>query len=52
MQWIIEEAYAQIGKTPDVIVDWGDWGKEPMMTILGQSPREVVEKVLKLLAFS
>ncbi|MEM1733490.1 MAG: bifunctional hydroxymethylpyrimidine kinase/phosphomethylpyrimidine kinase [Pyrobaculum sp.] len=52
MQWIIEEAYAQIGKTPDIIVDWGDWGKEPMMTILGQSPREVVEKVLKLLAFS
>jgi hydroxymethylpyrimidine/phosphomethylpyrimidine kinase len=50
MQWIIEEAYRQTGgKTPDLIVDLGDWGKEPMITVLGRSPREVVEKVLKLL---
>ncbi|MCI4446648.1 MAG: bifunctional hydroxymethylpyrimidine kinase/phosphomethylpyrimidine kinase [Pyrobaculum sp.] len=51
MQWIIEEAYRQTGgKTPDLIVDLGDWGKEPMITVLGRSPREVVEKVLKLLS--
>jgi predicted fused transcriptional regulator/phosphomethylpyrimidine kinase len=50
MQWIIEEAYRQTGgKTPDLIVDLGDWGKEPMITVLGRSPREVVEKVLRLL---
>jgi hydroxymethylpyrimidine/phosphomethylpyrimidine kinase len=30
-------------------VDVGDWGKEPMITVLGRSPREVVEKVLRLL---
>jgi hydroxymethylpyrimidine kinase/phosphomethylpyrimidine kinase len=51
MQWIMEEAYRQTGrKTPDLIVDVGDWGKEPMITVLGRSPREVVEKVLKLLS--
>jgi hydroxymethylpyrimidine/phosphomethylpyrimidine kinase len=50
MQWIMEEAYRQTGgKTPDLIVDVGDWGKEPMITVLGRSPREVVEKVLRLL---
>ena len=50
MQWIMEEAYRQTGgKTPDLVVDWGDWGKEAMITVLGKSPREVVEKVLKLL---
>lgn len=51
MQWIMEEAYRQTGgKTPDLIVDVGDWGKEPMITVLGRSPREVVEKVLRLLS--
>lgn len=50
MQWIIEEAYRQTGgKTPDLIVDWGDWGKEPIITILGKTPREVVEKALRLI---
>jgi hydroxymethylpyrimidine/phosphomethylpyrimidine kinase len=51
MQWIMEEAYRQTGgKTPDLIVDLGDWGKEPMITVLGRGPREVVEKVLRLLS--
>jgi hydroxymethylpyrimidine/phosphomethylpyrimidine kinase len=51
MQWIMEEAYRQTGgKTPDLIVDVGDWGKEPMITVLGRGPREVVEKVLRLLS--
>lgn len=50
MQWIIEEAYRQTGgKTPDLIVDWGDLGKEPIITVLGKNPKEVVEKVLTLL---
>ncbi len=50
MQWIIEEAYRQTdGKTPDLIVDWGDWGKEGVITVLGRSPTEVVQKVLALL---
>ncbi|ABP50500.1 MULTISPECIES: thiamine-phosphate synthase family protein [Pyrobaculum] len=37
MQWVVEEAFRQrAGATPDVIVDLGDWDKEPMITILGR----------------
>ncbi len=31
---------------PDLIYDRGDWGKEPMIRVLGTDPMNVVEKVL------
>ncbi|MFN7106037.1 MAG: bifunctional hydroxymethylpyrimidine kinase/phosphomethylpyrimidine kinase, partial [Pyrobaculum sp.] len=53
MGWIVEEAYRQTGgKTPDLIVDWGDWGKEPIITVLGKSPAEVIQKVLHIVNIS
>jgi hydroxymethylpyrimidine kinase / phosphomethylpyrimidine kinase / thiamine-phosphate diphosphorylase len=33
---------------PDLICDRGDWGKEPMIYILGTTPMSVVEKALAL----
>ena len=33
---------------PDLIYDRGDWGKEPMIRILGPTPMSVVEKALAL----
>lgn len=33
---------------PDVIWDRGDWGKEPMIRVLGTDPMNVVEKVLAI----
>jgi hydroxymethylpyrimidine/phosphomethylpyrimidine kinase len=33
---------------PDLIFDRGDWGKEPMIRVLGADPMNVVEKVLAL----
>ena len=33
---------------PDVIYDRGDLGKEPMIRILGENPREVAHNILKL----
>mgnify|MGYP001038291537 CR=1 FL=1 len=33
---------------PDLIYDEGDWGKEPMIRILGRNPQEVVGKALAL----
>ncbi len=33
---------------PDLIYDRGDWGKEPMIRVLGTDPMNVVEKVLAL----
>ena len=51
MQWVVEEAFRQTGgRAPDLIVDLGDWGKEPMITILGKDPLDVVEKLFKLIA--
>ncbi|MGC9131080.1 MAG: bifunctional hydroxymethylpyrimidine kinase/phosphomethylpyrimidine kinase [Pyrobaculum sp.] len=50
MQWVVEEALRQTGgAAPDLIVDLGDWGKEPQITVVGRTPTEVVEKVLKIL---
>jgi hydroxymethylpyrimidine/phosphomethylpyrimidine kinase len=49
MQWVVEEALSQTGgAAPDLIVDLGDWGKEPQITVVGRTPTEVVEKVLKI----
>nr|KJR74115.1 MAG: phosphomethylpyrimidine kinase [Thermoproteus sp. AZ2] len=49
MQWVAEEALRQSGgKAPDVIVDVGDWGKEPLITIVGKTPEEVVEKAKRI----
>ncbi|MDD3580083.1 MAG: thiamine-phosphate synthase family protein, partial [Desulfobacca sp.] len=33
---------------PDLIYDRGEWGKEPMIRVLGPEPMSVVEKVLAL----
>lgn len=51
MKWVVGEALSQTGGTaPDIIVDLGDWGKEPQITVVGRTPTEVVEKVLRLLS--
>ncbi|MEZ0320124.1 MAG: thiamine-phosphate synthase family protein [Pyrobaculum sp.] len=42
MRWVVEEAVRQVGKVPDVIIDLGDWGKEPMISMLGRRPDEVL----------
>jgi hydroxymethylpyrimidine kinase/phosphomethylpyrimidine kinase len=42
-------AVTKIGTPPpDLIYDRGDWGKEPMIRILGPTPMSVVEKALAL----
>jgi hydroxymethylpyrimidine kinase / phosphomethylpyrimidine kinase / thiamine-phosphate diphosphorylase len=42
-------AVLQPGETPaDLIWDRGDWGKEPMIRVLGTDPMNVVEKILAI----
>jgi hydroxymethylpyrimidine/phosphomethylpyrimidine kinase len=41
IKWGTEEAIKKIGKVPDLIYHTGDWGKEPMITILGKTAIEV-----------
>ncbi len=48
LQWGAEVAIKKIGKVPNVIYHTGDWGKEPMITVLGQTGTEVAELVVKL----
>lgn len=44
--WGIRRAVESIGGCkPDVIYHTGDWGKEPMILILGRDPLEVVDKL-------
>lgn len=47
--WGAEQAIkAAGGVVPDVIYHRGDWGKEPMITVLGRDAVEVVKKVLNI----
>ena len=48
LEWGMETVLSAGTKIPDVIYDRGDIGKEPMIRVLGQTPHEVVDKVLQL----
>ncbi len=47
--WIIEEAIKKAGKTPDIIYDKGDIGKEPMIRLFGKSATDVAAKLIKII---
>ncbi|OAG27611.1 bifunctional hydroxymethylpyrimidine kinase/phosphomethylpyrimidine kinase [Thermodesulfatator autotrophicus] len=49
LAWGVTKICEKLGFVPDFIADRGEVGKEPMIRILGNNPREVVEKALKLL---
>jgi len=46
--WGAEQAIKKVGRVPDIIYHRGDWGKEPMVTILGRTAVEVAETALRL----
>ncbi|MCP8307655.1 MAG: bifunctional hydroxymethylpyrimidine kinase/phosphomethylpyrimidine kinase [archaeon] len=48
MIWGAEQAVKKIGKVPDIIYHKGDWGKEPMITLLGKNAVEVVKMAVKI----
>jgi hydroxymethylpyrimidine kinase/phosphomethylpyrimidine kinase len=48
LEWGAETVLSAGATIPDVIYDRGDIGKEPMIRVLGQTPHEVVDKVLQL----
>lgn len=50
MQWIVEESVRQVGGVPDIIVDLGDWGKEPMITVLGKDPEDVIRTIIRIVS--
>ncbi|MEZ0290017.1 MAG: bifunctional hydroxymethylpyrimidine kinase/phosphomethylpyrimidine kinase [Sulfolobales archaeon] len=48
-RWGIEYAIRRINDVPDAIIDFGEHGKEPLIMIFGKDPREVVDKLSRLL---
>jgi hydroxymethylpyrimidine/phosphomethylpyrimidine kinase len=48
LAWGVASVLVPGAPPPDLIYDRGDWGKEPMIRILGPTPMSVVEKALGL----
>jgi hydroxymethylpyrimidine/phosphomethylpyrimidine kinase len=48
VSWGTDQAIKKVGKVPDVIYHKGDWGKEPMITLLGKNSVEVAKMAIKL----
>jgi len=46
--WGVREAIARLGAVPDIIFHEGDWGKEPMVNILGRDAVEVAMTALRI----
>lgn len=46
--WGTRAAIEKLGTVPDIIYHLGDWGKEPMISVIGRTAVEVVEKALKI----
>jgi len=49
ISWGIKQSIKNSKVSPDVIFHKGDFGKEPMIMVFGLNPREVVEKISKIL---
>ena len=49
MEWGTKQTIKDLGFVPDIIYDLGGVGKEPMIRILGKSPKDVLLKTQKLL---
>jgi hydroxymethylpyrimidine/phosphomethylpyrimidine kinase len=48
LAWGVASVLKPGAPPPDLLYDRGDWGKEPMIRILGPTPMSVVEKALAL----
>jgi hydroxymethylpyrimidine kinase/phosphomethylpyrimidine kinase len=51
LEWGVNSVLLRTRMIPDIIYDRGDWGKEPMVRVLGRNPVEVVHKVLTILKY-
>ena len=49
LQWGIKSAIKNSKKVSDVIYHKGDFGKEPMIIIFGETPNNVLKKILKII---
>jgi hydroxymethylpyrimidine/phosphomethylpyrimidine kinase len=47
-KWGAEQAVKRIGKAPDAIYHFGDWGKEPMIVLLGKDAVQIAERAAQI----
>jgi hydroxymethylpyrimidine kinase / phosphomethylpyrimidine kinase / thiamine-phosphate diphosphorylase len=48
LEWGTQNALQRAREFPDLIFDKGDMGKEPMIRVLGRTPEEVIDKVIRV----
>ncbi len=48
LEWGTDTVLARGAGMPDIIFDRGDVGKEPMIRVIGRSPDDVAEKVIRI----
>jgi hydroxymethylpyrimidine/phosphomethylpyrimidine kinase len=48
LEWGTDQVLAGLNNIPDIIFDTGDVGKEPMIRVLGTTPMDVAEKIIKI----
>jgi hydroxymethylpyrimidine/phosphomethylpyrimidine kinase len=46
--WGIKNAIKKLKTPPDVIFHKGDFGKEPMIIVFGETPKSIMKKLLKI----
>ena len=49
IEWGIQKAVKNTTKIPDVVYHKGDFGKEPMIIVFGETPDNVLKKVMKII---
>jgi len=49
IEWGIKSAIKNSKKVPEVIYHKGDFGKEPMIIVFGETPSNVLKKILKII---
>ena len=49
IEWGIKNAIKSSKKPPDIIYHKGDFGKEPMIILFGETPDRVINKILKII---
>jgi len=47
-RWGSTEAVKRVGKVPDVIYHLGDWGKEPMVVLVGETATQVAKWAIQV----
>jgi hydroxymethylpyrimidine/phosphomethylpyrimidine kinase len=48
LEWGTQRAITCAGRVPDIVFDRGDFGKEPMIRVLGTDPADVASKIITI----